>query len=146
MRHILVIVLVVSSMFSGLAVAQNITPEPILPGTLQWWSPPNMPGLQGAWVLGAEDKPGLYLFRVKIASGVRIPPHSHPDERNITVLAGTIYVGVGEQFDEVRMVALPTGAVFVAPAKVLHYVWAKEGDAAYQESGIGPTGSSFVKR
>jgi quercetin dioxygenase-like cupin family protein len=146
MRQIILIVLVITSIFSGLAVAQSITPVPILPGTLRWWSPPNMPELQGAWVLGADNKPGLYIFRVKLSSGARIPPHTHPDERSTTVLTGTIYVGFGESFDETKVVAVPAGAVYIAPANVPHYIWAKEGDATYQEAGMGPTSSSFIER
>jgi hypothetical protein len=55
------------------------------------------------------------------------------------VLSGTIYVGFGATFDEAKMVAVPAGGVYVAPAKVPHYVWAKDGEAVYQEAGVGPT-------
>lgn len=146
MRQLIAIILMVISIFSGLAVAQSIAPEPILPGTLRWGSPPNMPGLQGAWVLGAEQKPGHYIFRVKLPSGARIPPHTHPDERNTTVLTGTIYVGFGKTFDETKVVAVPAGGVYIAPANVPHYIWAKDGDAMYQEAGMGPTRTSFIER
>ncbi len=83
---------------------------------------------------------------MKLAAGGRIPPHTHPDERNSTVLAGTLYVGFGEDFDESKTVAIPAGAVYVTPANTPHYVWAKEGDAIYQEAGVGPTGTSFIGR
>jgi quercetin dioxygenase-like cupin family protein len=76
--------------------------------------------------------------------GGKIPPHTHPDERNSTVLSGTIYLGFGDTFDESNVVAIPTGAVYATPANVPHYVWAKDGDAIYQESGVGPTGTSFI--
>ena len=144
MRHLTAIFLVVISIFADLAVAQSIAPEPILPDTLRWVSPPNMSGLQAAWILGAEQKQGSYMLRVKLSSGARIPPHTHPDERNTTVLIGTVYVGFGENFDEAHIIAIPAGAVYVAPANVPHYVWAKEGDVIYQEAGMGPTGTSFV--
>jgi len=146
MRRILATVLLAGSLVWGLAVAQSIGPTPILPDTLRWVSPPNNPLLQGAWVVGAEGKPGPYVFRVKLAAGGRIPPHTHPDERNSTVLSGTIYVGFGETFAEAKVVAIPAGGVYVAPAKVPHYVWAKDGDAVYQEAGVGPTRTLFIKR
>ena len=119
------------------ALAQ--TPKPVAPEDLRWMSPPNLPGVQGAWVVGSEKAAGSYLFRVRLAKGARIPPHTHPDERTTTVMSGTIWVGFGETFDESRMVAVPAGAVYVAPANVAHYVWARDGDALYQESGAGPT-------
>jgi quercetin dioxygenase-like cupin family protein len=139
-------VILAVSLFARAAMAQTDAPTPVLPDSIRWVSPPNIPGLQAAWILGAEQKPGPYIVRVKLGSGVRIPPHTHPDDRNTTVLAGAIYVGFGELFDETKVVAVPTGAVYVAPADVPHYVWAKDGDAMYQEAGVGPTSTSFIKR
>ena len=55
------------------------------------------------------------------------------------MLSGTLYVGFGETFDETKVVAIPSGAVYVAPAEVTHYIWAKEGEVWYQEMGMGPT-------
>jgi quercetin dioxygenase-like cupin family protein len=130
----------------GCATAQSSAVNPILPESLAWLSPPNNPAVQGTWVIGAEQKPAVYLFRVKLAAGAKIPPHTHPDERNSTVLSGTIYVGFGETFDETKVVAIPAGGVYVAPANVPHYVWAKSGEAIYQESGVGPTATAPVKR
>ncbi len=146
MTHLIAVLLLAGSVFSTVAVAQSNAPVPVLPDTLRWVSPPNVSGLQAAWVLGAEQKPGPYLIRVKLATGARIPPHTHPDERISTMLAGTIYVGFGKTFDETKVVAIPTGAVYVAPANVPHYVWAKDGEAMYQEAGVGPTGTSFITR
>ena len=62
------------------------------------------------------------------------------------MLAGTVYVGFGENFNEAEVVAIPAGAVYIAPANVPHYLWAKEGDVMYQEAGMGPTGTSFTER
>ena len=128
------------------AVAQVTAPTPILPGTVKWESFPAIKGLESAWFVGGPDKKGVYAQRVKLPSGARIPPHTHPDERFSIVLSGTIYVGFGEVFDERSVVAIPTGAIYVAPAGVPHYVWAKDGDAVYQESGVGPTATDFIKR
>ena len=146
MRKIIAIVLFATSALFAVAVAQSNAPAPILPDSIRWVSPPSVSGLQMAWVLGAEQKPGPYILRVKLAAGARIPPHTHPDERNTTVLAGTIYVGFGETLDEANVVAIPAGAVYVAPANVPHYVWAKDGDAMFQEAGVGPTRTEFIKR
>lgn len=132
------------SLLSPLTLAQDLVPEAIQPQEGQWISPPNVPGLKAHWILGNEQQPGLYLLRVKLASGTRLPPHSHPDTRHTTVLSGTLYVGFGEQFDEQRLVAIPAGAVYIAPADKPHYLWAKEGDVVYQEGGDGPTGTGFI--
>ena len=121
------------------AVAQPASPAPVLPETLQWSSPPGNPALRAVWVLGTEQGAAPYVLRVRLAQGGRIAVHTHPDTRNSTVLSGTLYVGFGETADETRMVAVPTGAVYVAPAHVPHYLWAKDGDVVYQEGGVGPT-------
>ena len=126
---------------AGFAAAPDLSPVPVLPQALTWSGPPDNPALKTTWIVGAEKQPGPYLVRVKLQRGGRIAPHSHPDQRVSTVLAGTIYVGFGSVFDESKVVAIPTGAVYVAPANRPHYVWARDGDAQYQESGVGPTGT-----
>ena len=86
----------------------------------------------------------VYCVRVKLAAGGRIPPHTHPDGRNSTVLQGVLYVGFGRTFDESKVVAIPTGAICVIPADVPHHVWAKDGDVVYQEAGVGITRTIFI--
>jgi quercetin dioxygenase-like cupin family protein len=144
MRYLIAVVLLVASAFSSAAVGQS-APAPILPDSIHWASPPNTSGLQVAWLLGAEGETGAYIIRIKLATGTKIPPHTHPDDRNTTVLKGTIYVGFGETFDEAKVVAVPAGAVYVAPANIPHYIWAKDADGMYQEAGTGPTGMEFIK-
>ncbi len=146
MRNLSPVLLFVALLSPSAVFTQMTAPLPILPDSIHWMSPPNTSGMQGAWILGAEQNEGAYLIRVRLQKGARIPPHKHPDERNSTVLMGTIYVGFGETFDETKVVAIPTGGVYVAPANVPHYVWAKDGDAIYQESGMGPTRSTFMKK
>ncbi len=145
MQNRLAVLALLGSLLPTIARAQGPTPAPVLPDTVHWVSPPTIPGLTAAWLLGAEQKPGPYILRVRLAAGTRLPPHTHPDERNSTVLAGTIYVGFGKTFDTTKVVAIPAGAVYVAPAGVPHYVWARDGAAMYQEAGVGPTGTSVIE-
>ena len=148
MRQIVSTVLLAGSIAiaATAAHAQDSAPIPISPDSVKWTSSPIAKGLQGAWFVGGQDKPGIYAFRVKLAADGRIPPHTHPDERSSTVLAGTLYVGFGETFDESKMVAIPAGSMYVAPANVPHYLWAKDGDVTYQEAGVGPTATKPLKR
>ena len=145
MKRVAASVAVFGALVWGLGTAPTNKPAPVFPDGLRWASPPGNPAVQGAWVVGSERNAGPYLFRVKMAAGGRIPPHTHPDERSTTVLEGTIFVGFGETFDEAKGVAIPAGAVYVAPSNVAHYVWAKEA-AVYQEAGAGPTATAFIKR
>lgn len=125
--------------------ARDLAPLPLLPDHIPFVSPPGLSGVQAAQILGNPSQPTPYLVRVKLAVGTQIPPHTHPDERSSTVLSGTLYVGFGETFTESRVVAIPAGGVYIAPADIPHYLWAKDGEVIYQEAGTGPTGVTFVK-
>jgi quercetin dioxygenase-like cupin family protein len=132
----LLLVLAAASM-----AAEAPTPHVVLPEQLTFAAPPAIPDLRSAWVLGAENQTGTYVIRVVLKAGGRVAVHTHPDTRYSTVLSGTLYVGFGESASEARMTAVPAGAVYVAPANVPHFLWAKDGEVVYQEAGFGPTGT-----
>jgi quercetin dioxygenase-like cupin family protein len=129
---------------AGVALAQQAAITPILPDKLQWTTPPNIPAVRSAWIIGREQQVGEYAIRVVLASDGRIPPHTHPDRRYSTVLSGTLYVGFGAKFNAASMVAVPAGGVYVAPAGVPHFAWARDGEVTYQEAGVGPTATSLL--
>ena len=129
---------------AGTVLAQQVAITPILPEKLQWTTPPNIPAVRTAWLVGSEQQPGSYAMRVILANNGRIPPHTHPDTRYSTVLSGTLYVGLGTKFDAAVLVAVPAGAVYVAPAGVAHFLWARDGEVTYQEAGVGPTGTRVL--
>ncbi|MFM7540996.1 MAG: cupin domain-containing protein [Planctomycetota bacterium] len=133
-------------LLASMARSDGPMPMPLRPESFKWADSPVAKGFRAAWVLGQEKAPGPYILRVKASKGARLEPHSHPDERQTTVLSGTIWVGFGERFDESRMVEIPAGAVLVVPARTPHFVWARQGDAEYQETGVGPTGTVFVPK
>lgn len=137
-------ILLFNWLVSGAAAAQSDTPIALVPENFPWRRLPDNPALESAWVLGDSQQARPYILRVKLAAGGRIPPHTHPDERNNTVLQGVVYIGFGETFDESKVVAIPTGVVCVIPADVPHYVWARDGDVIYQEAGVGVTGTTFI--
>jgi len=134
-------------MLLGLALASTAAEAPaprvVMPDRLTFTSPPPIPDLKSAFVLGAESEPGLYAIRVRLKAGGRVPVHTHPDTRYSTILSGTLYVGFGTVADDSRMTAVPAGAVYVAPANVPHFLWARDGEVVYQEAGMGPTGTQM---
>ena len=145
LKSVLVTLILAIANIPTRAVADDGRPLPILPDALHWIDAPGGLPLQAVWILGAESKPEPYLLRVKLNAGGRIPPHTHPDARHSTVLSGILYIGFGAMFDESKLVAIPSGAVYVAPAHVPHFVAAKGEAVLYQEAGAGPTGTTFVK-
>jgi quercetin dioxygenase-like cupin family protein len=102
------------------------------------------PAARLAVVAGDPAKPGLYTTRVKLPSGVKLMPHTHPEDRIYTVISGVFYIGLGEQFDSEKLVAHPPGAVIVLPSGTPHFHWAKSGEYVTQISAIGPLGLDYV--
>jgi quercetin dioxygenase-like cupin family protein len=101
--------------------------------------------VQRANIVGDDKKPGVYVYRVRIPAGFKIKPHFHPDERVVTVIAGTLLMGYGEKFDETTMKTLPSGSIWTEPANAPHYVWAKDGEATIQVVGAnGPSGVTRI--
>lgn len=121
-------------------------PQVIDPAQTVWTSPPRIKGLSVSWLIGGEAEAGLYAARVKLQKGEVIPPHTHPDERNTVVLSGNLYVGFGESIDETAAIIVAPGSVYIAPAGVPHYLWAKDGDVEYQEVGNGPSATVIVAK
>jgi hypothetical protein len=60
------------------------------------------------------------------------------------VLSGTLYFGVGEQWDESKVKAYPAGTFYSEPPKTPHYVWAKDREVIIQTTGMGPTGTTMI--
>ena len=147
MRRYLILGLLLLPM-QGLAQTADIKPAPILPEDIAWREPViagPTPGAVNMTIVGNAENSGLYVQRVKLTEGGRINPHTHNDERISVVLEGSIFVGFGETFDESAMVEITTGGLYVAPAGVPHYIWAKNGPALYQENGFGPSATSFIQ-
>jgi quercetin dioxygenase-like cupin family protein len=120
----------------------------IMPGEIKWAAGPAgvTKDAQAAVLAGPLDKPVPYTQRVRLASGGMISPHTHPDARYTTVLAGELTVGLGGTVNASAETRYPAGSFVVMPAGQPHYSLAKSGDVVYQESGYGPTGTNFLKK
>lgn len=128
------------------AQAEPLAPAQIAPDEVKW-ERGAMAGVMRANMSGDEQKPGMYVFRVRFPANFKVPPHFHPDERVVTILSGTLYVGYGERFDENAMKALPAGSIFTEPAKQPHFVWAKDGEVVIQTiGGNGPSGTTRIEQ
>ena len=103
----------------------------------------NATNMDAAFIMGTPNQPGLYTIRVHIKPGGLMPPHSHPDDRMITVVSGTLHYGFGDTADPSATKAYPTGSYFLAKANEPHYAIGKD-DAVYQEAGMAPTGTKWV--
>jgi quercetin dioxygenase-like cupin family protein len=66
----------------------------------------------------------MYVYRAKLALGSKNVPHWHPEERTVVILSGTLYYGLGELWDESKLIAFPAGTFFSEPPKLPHFAWA----------------------
>ena len=117
----------------------------ILPEDIDWKPFPAFPAsARLAVVVGDPAGPGLYTTRVKVPSGVKLMPHTHPEDRIYTVISGVFYIGLGEHFDSEKLKAYPPGAVVVLPGSTPHFHWARSGEYVTQISAIGPLGMEYL--
>jgi hypothetical protein len=56
------------------------------------------------------------------------------------------YIGLGDVFDESKLMAFPPGCVVVLPSGQSHFHWAKSGDYITQVTAIGPLGMDYIHR
>ena len=101
-------------------------------------------GAEIATVVGDPAQVGPYVVRVRVAQGVRLQPHTHPEDRIYTVISGVFYIGFGTTFDPTKLQAFGPGSVVVLPRNTPHFHWARSGTYVTQVSGNGPLGISYV--
>jgi quercetin dioxygenase-like cupin family protein len=65
-------------------------------------------------------------------------PHFHPNDRFITVLKGTWWVGTGTKFDPDSTTPMPSGTFVTHFGKQVHYDGAKEEETVLLIVGQGP--------
>jgi len=106
--------------------------------------PPSLPkGAMIAVLEGNPDREGPFVFRAKLPDGYRVPPHVHPKTERITVISGTLNIGMGDKFDEKATKAMTSGTYGHWPAGMKHFVWAK-GETVLQFHGMGPWSIQYV--
>ena len=117
----------------------------ILPEQIDWKPFPAFPPTARlAVVVGEPTKPGPYVIRVKVPSGVKLTPHRHPEDRIYTVISGVFYIGLGDRFDPDKLKAYPPGSVIVLPGDTPHFHWAMSGEYVSQVTAIGPLGLEYL--
>lgn len=118
----------------------------VMPDAIEWIAaPPALPaGARVALLQGDPNLPGPFVVRMVFPAGYRIAPHSHPSHENVTVLRGTLHVGMGDTFDEASTQSLAAGSFAVMPAGMSHYIWV-DTETELQIHGTGPFTVNYVK-
>lgn len=100
-------------------------------------------GAQIVLIRGDLSQAVPYTIRFKLPNGFVIPSHWHSTDEEVTVLSGTLNVGMGDTVDKSKSTALTAGGFQLVPANSHHYVWAS-GETIMQLDGMGPRTTVFV--
>lgn len=110
------------------------------PGDGYMWgdAPPVLAkGAKLAVLEGDPGKPGSYTVRLSMPAGYRIAPHYHTQTENVTVVSGTLMVGMGDTFETKGMKTYKPGGFISIPGSVHHFATAKSATEV-QIHGTGP--------
>jgi ketosteroid isomerase-like protein/quercetin dioxygenase-like cupin family protein len=138
---------VIEDIFNADTAPQSAAPQHVMlsPGALKWSDPsPSLPpGSRMAIVSGDPTQAQPFVIRAQVPAGYRVPPHWHPGVENLTVLSGTVAIGMGERFDEGTMTTIAPGGYASLPAEMRHYFLAKTA-STFQVHGMGPFVINYV--
>jgi mannose-6-phosphate isomerase-like protein (cupin superfamily) len=141
------VVLCVGALAASSLAEQPMAPmhKMMTPAEIVWGpAPPGLPpGSQAAVISGDPGKPGPFTLRAKMPAGYQIPPHWHATDEHVTVLSGTLAMGMGDTFDEKAMMVLPAGGFAAMPPNTRHYLMTKS-PVVIQVHGTGPFSITYV--
>jgi quercetin dioxygenase-like cupin family protein len=86
---------------------------------------------------------GDFTIRLKMPDGYKIAPHWHPKRENVTVISGTLKVGMGDLFDPGKMMTYVAGSFAYMDPDMHHYVMAS-GSTVVQVHGMSPLQFNYV--
>jgi quercetin dioxygenase-like cupin family protein len=126
------------------AVAADDHHATVQPDALKWTAPAAYAaGAQFSVIKGDPTKEGMYVVRLKVPAGFKIPAHTHPNDENVTVLSGVFHIGTGDKLDEKKGETIKAGGYSYVAKGMTHYaVFPVE--TVIQLHGMGPQGITYV--
>jgi quercetin dioxygenase-like cupin family protein len=123
----------------GTATAKaEVDPKSIaltLPKDIKWTGDK----VKSAVLYGDPKKPGsYYVMLLRWPPNWSTRPHAHPNDRMITVLEGTLWVGTGTKFHPETNTPVTKGGFLVDNAGEPHYEITKGDGALIEITGLGP--------
>jgi hypothetical protein len=128
------------------AAPQAAKPDHVLvvPDQLKWADVPALPpGAKIAVIEGPLNEAVPFTIYLIFPANFKVPPHWHPAIEHVTVLSGTLNMGLGDKLDTSQSHRLPVGSVAIMQPKTHHFVWTAEG-AMVQVHGVGPWGINYL--
>lgn len=116
------------------------------PDQIKWGpAPPFIPA--GAQLAVIEGDPmaasGDFTIRLKMPDGYKVAPHTHPHRENVTVLSGTLKVGMGDKWDDSKMMNFGAGSFAYLDPSMHHYAGAS-GETVIQVHGMSPLQFNYI--
>lgn len=116
----------------------------VAPKDLKWDDVPALPpGAKVAVIEGPMDQATPFTIRLKFPANYKIPAHWHPAIEHVTVLSGTLNIGIGDKLDATKTQPLSAGSMAIMPPKTNHFAWTKKATVV-QVHGVGPWGVTYV--
>ena len=139
--------IIVLSAYPAPAQPTGGTHSIMAPSQIKWGpAPPSLPpGAQAAVLYGDPAKDGLFVLRLRLPAGYRIPPHTHPRAETVTVVSGAVHIGMGKKADPKAARRLPAGSFFAFDPGMAHYAQVKEATVV-QLSSTGPWAINYVNQ
>ena len=111
----------------------------------RWGAAPPMlpPGAQIVVLAGDPFKPAPYTVRLKFPANYMVPAHSHPNDENVTVVSGDLFIGMGTKLDKKSATALGKGGYALMPANHNHFAFTTS-ETTILLYGIGPVDFTYV--
>ena len=138
--------IVVLASAASAATAQTADAHKIVsPQDIKWGPAPASlpPGAELAVLYGDPSKEGEFAMRLKGPKGYHIAPHTHPKPEIVTVISGSVRLGMGETADHGKAQQLPVTSFFALSPGMAHYIFL-DVDTVVQINTSGPWGLNYV--
>ena len=114
----------------------------IVPADKVAFGPIEVPGFPSGMKIAAISgdpyaESGEYVIRLQFPDGYTFPAHWHPMAENLTVLSGTLVLGMGDKADSSKLATYSPGTFMSIPGKMAHFGGAR-GATVIQLHGQGP--------
>lgn len=112
---------------------------------IKWGAaPPTLPkGAKLTVLYGDPGKPGPFTMRLATPANYKIAAHWHTQAENLTIISGTLYIGMGDKLVAKQARALKAGGYHYLPAKQHHYAFSRA-PTVIQISGDGPFDINYL--
>jgi quercetin dioxygenase-like cupin family protein len=107
---------------------------------------PDLSKIKTIALQGDPNAAGFYIIRIRFPAGSSSRPHSHDQDRFITVIQGTWYAGRSAKYDMNDTVAIKAGGFMKHPAGAVHFDGAKDDAVIVEIRGMGPVKTTSATR